>query len=119
MDHVLAISKALGDATRLRAVLLLREGELCVCQLIDVLGLAPSTVSKHMTLLHDAGLVTRRKEGKWHYYRLAGDDAPPVVRDAIAWAIAGVGHHATARADQVAVREAKKKELDVLCDCYH
>ncbi|GIW77819.1 MAG: hypothetical protein KatS3mg104_2882 [Phycisphaerae bacterium] len=47
----LNITKALSDETRVRALLALREGELCLCQIIEMLGMAPSTVSKHMDLL--------------------------------------------------------------------
>jgi ArsR family transcriptional regulator len=49
--------------------MMLCDGELCVCQLIKMLGLAPSTVSKHMSILRQARLVQARKEGKWMYYR--------------------------------------------------
>jgi DNA-binding transcriptional ArsR family regulator len=48
----------------------LQKGELCVCQIVELLGLAPSTVSKHMSILKHAGLVKCRKEEKWIYYRL-------------------------------------------------
>ena len=46
---------------------------------IELLGLAPSTVSKHMNILQQAGLVQRRKDGKWHFYRLAGKHDSPVA----------------------------------------
>jgi ArsR family transcriptional regulator, arsenate/arsenite/antimonite-responsive transcriptional repressor len=60
-----------------------------VCQVIELLGLAPSTVSKHLSILHQAGLVELRKAGRWAYYRLAdgkGEGSSPLVRDAIAFA---------------------------------
>ena len=63
--------KALADETRLRLALALRRGELCVCQLVELVGLAPSTVSQHLSVLRHAGLVETRKEGRWVYYRLA------------------------------------------------
>jgi ArsR family transcriptional regulator, arsenate/arsenite/antimonite-responsive transcriptional repressor len=50
-----------------------------------VLGLAPSTISRHVELLRQAGLVEVRKEGRWHHYRLAGRGASPEVRAAIRW----------------------------------
>jgi ArsR family transcriptional regulator, arsenate/arsenite/antimonite-responsive transcriptional repressor len=46
---------------------------LCLSQIIELLGLAPSTVSKHMAILHQAGLAETRKDGRWIYYRLAGE----------------------------------------------
>lgn len=92
MRNYLAITKALSDETRVRALMCLVGGELCVCQLIDVLGLSPSTVSKHMSILQQAGLVERRKDGRWHYYDLAGEDAPPVVRQALQWTLRSLEH---------------------------
>ncbi len=70
MDELLNIMGALSDPGRLRALAALKDGELCVCQIIELLGLAPSTVSKHMFLLRNAGLVESRKEGLWMHYRL-------------------------------------------------
>lgn len=57
----------------------LTKGELCVCQLIELLGLAPSTVSKHMSILYHAGLVETRKEGRWMYYRLPNNPSKAIL----------------------------------------
>ena len=62
--------RALAEATRLRIVMLLLEGELCVCDLMEVLNLPQSTVSRHMARLKGADLVTDRREGKWVHYTL-------------------------------------------------
>ena len=70
MDEFLTVNAALADENRVRALLALRGGELCACQIIELLGLAPSTVSKHLAILRQAGLVEGRKEGRWMYYRL-------------------------------------------------
>jgi len=78
LDNLLSISRALSDRHRVRALMSLTNGELCVCQIIELLGLAPSTVSKHMSVLRQAGLVASRKCGRWVHYRLAdtaGDSA--------------------------------------------
>ena len=83
MKDMLSITKALADESRLRALMVLRHGELCVCQIIELLGLAPSTVSKHMSLLRQAGLVISRKEGRWIHYRLAGREASAAAREAL------------------------------------
>ena len=69
-DDFFAVTKALSDPHRVRAFLALRKGEKCVCQLIELLELAPSTVSKHMLILKQAGLVESRKDSRWVYYRL-------------------------------------------------
>ncbi len=76
MTDLVNVARALADESRVRALLALRGGELCLCQIIELLGLAPSTVSKHMDVLFRAGLVERRKEGRWHYFQLAGRPAP-------------------------------------------
>ena len=60
MRGCLAITKALSDANRVRVLMGLTTGELCVCQIIEMLSLAPSTVSKHMSVLRQARLVESR-----------------------------------------------------------
>lgn len=65
------VMKAAGDPTRARILKLLEGGELCVCDLIAVLGLGQSTVSGHLAILREAGLVVGRKQGRWAYYSLA------------------------------------------------
>jgi DNA-binding transcriptional ArsR family regulator len=85
MESVLAIARALSDENRVRALLALGDQEVCVCQIIELLKLAPSTVSKHMSILKQAKLVTGKKKGRWMYYRLPGKTAPPIVRQALAW----------------------------------
>ena len=61
---------ALADETRLRIVDLLREGERCVCDLQDWLGMSQSALSFHLKTMKDAGLLTDRRQGRWVYYRL-------------------------------------------------
>jgi ArsR family transcriptional regulator len=82
---VLDITKALADGNRLRVLMALAGGELCVCQIVALLRLAPSTTSKHMAILRQARLVESRKEGRWMYYRLPERDSPKAVKDAVAW----------------------------------
>jgi len=85
MRDFLPIVKALAEENRLRVLCALRGRELCVCQIIELLGLAPSTVSKHMSILHQARLVDSRKDGRWIYYTLPREAAPPAAREAVAW----------------------------------
>jgi ArsR family transcriptional regulator, arsenate/arsenite/antimonite-responsive transcriptional repressor len=70
MKEFMAVAKALADENRTRVLMFLRDGELCVCRIVEMLALAPSTVSKHLNVLYQAGLVESRKEGRWIYYRL-------------------------------------------------
>lgn len=62
--------RAFSDRTRLRILNLLGGGELCVCELIEVLGVPQAKVSRHLAYLRRSGLVKARKEGLWQYYRL-------------------------------------------------
>lgn len=82
MYQLKEIFKALADETRLRILKLLQEGEVCVCELMEVLGMPQSTVSRHMSVLRRAGLVQGRREGKWVHYRLEpsfNPHAPKVI----------------------------------------
>ncbi len=79
MRHTVKVFGALSDETRLRLMMAARGGERCVCELIDLVQLAPSTVSKHLSLLRDAGWVDARKEGRWVYYRLADKTPFPII----------------------------------------
>ena len=65
------IFRAFADRTRLRILHLLHPGELCVCDLVEVLGVPQPKVSRHLAYLRKARLVLVRKEGLWSYYRLA------------------------------------------------
>ena len=102
MFEFMTITKALADENRIR-ILMALEGrdELCVCQLIDMLQLAPSTVSKHLFILRSARLILGRKEGRWMYYRLNADDAPRAVKEALAWVARSVTDAAVIREDRV------------------
>ncbi|MDZ7619385.1 MAG: metalloregulator ArsR/SmtB family transcription factor [Patescibacteria group bacterium] len=85
MEPFMAITKALADENRVRILLALRGGELCVCQIVELAQLATSTVSRHMSVLKHAKLVESRKDGRWMYYRLPEADAPELVQRAIHW----------------------------------
>ncbi len=78
LDTTVAIGRALAHPARLRTVAMLRSGELCVCQITEVLQLASSTVSAHLRELKLAGLVRERKEGRWVYIGWSED--PQTVR---------------------------------------
>lgn len=65
------LMKVLAHPVRLRVLALLRGGELCVCQITEVLGLPTSTVSEHLTELRKVGLLAERKAGRWVHYGLA------------------------------------------------
>ena len=76
MFEFMGMMKALSDANRVRILCAMMGQELCVCQIIEMLDLAPSTVSKHLSILRQARLVVDRKDGRWMYYRLPARPAP-------------------------------------------
>ncbi len=84
MKETLLITKALADESRLRILMMVSEREVCVCQIVEVLGTAVSTISKHLSILKTAGLIESRKQGRWVYYHMP--EHPSVkVRTAISW----------------------------------
>lgn len=73
MDPILEMSdtfKLLGDKTRLTIIALLKENELCVCDIVDAVGISQPGVSQHLRKLKQAGLVHENRKGQWIYYSL-------------------------------------------------
>lgn len=115
MNEFMAITKALSDSNRVRVLLALRKGELCVCQITELFGLATSTVSKHLSILSRAGLIRSRKTERWVYYRLPDRGAPVAVREALDWVQKSLGQTAEAVADRKRLRTILKIDPVELC----
>ncbi len=81
MKVYLKVFKALSDKNRLRIMKMLEAKPMCVCEITAVLNLAPSTVSKHLSLLHEAELIEDRKEGRWVNYSLPSKSQIPFVSE--------------------------------------
>lgn len=109
------MTKALADETRVRTLLALREGELCVCQITELFGLAPSTMSKHLSILLQAGLVESRKNGRWIYYRLPTTHAPLAVREVMAWMEKSLRRNSRVVQDEQTLKKILKKNPTELC----
>ncbi len=118
MKEFMNVAKAISDESRVRILMFLRGGELCVCQVVDVLDLAPSTVSKHMAILVQAGLLDFRKDGRWRYYRLVGQDAPLSVQKALEWLHVSLDGSPIVREDAKRLKLALKKDIKTLCERY-
>jgi DNA-binding transcriptional ArsR family regulator len=71
MRDVTSLLEALTDPTRLRLLRLLRQEELCVCELVDVLRIPQYKISRHLRRLRAIGVVEARREGRWMHYRLS------------------------------------------------
>lgn len=115
MRETIAVAKALSDANRVRALMLLTGGPLCVCQIIEMLGLAPSTTSKHMSILRQAGLVEADKKGRWMHYRLPSQNVPQQVRKAIQWAVSGLKNDPQIQKDKARLQKLLKVDKEALC----
>ena len=109
------VGKAIGDPTRLRILKLLEPGELCVCQVTAVLELAPATVSKHLSLMRQAGLVVQRKTGRWVYYRLADRSVNPYAQAMLTLVRGVLGYDDTITADRRKLDKVKETPIETLC----
>jgi DNA-binding transcriptional ArsR family regulator len=115
MRGFMAVAKALADETRVRILLALAAEELCVCQIVELLRLAPSTISKHMSILEAARLVDRRKEGRWMFYRRAEEDVPPEAEAMTSLMSRLLADAPQSREDAKRLRQILKMERDQLC----
>ena len=115
MQDSMDVLKALADETRLRALCALRSGELCVCQLIALLKLSPSTVSKHLSILRSARLVESRKDGRWIYYRLATQFRTRAAGKMLTLLFADVEHTLQIRDDQKQLKKICAESMETLC----
>jgi ArsR family transcriptional regulator, arsenate/arsenite/antimonite-responsive transcriptional repressor len=115
MRHFMNLTKALSDENRVRTLLALRHGELCVCQITALFGLAPSTVSKHLSILFHAGLVESRKDGRWIYYQLPGNRAPVQVREALDWIGKSLAGSPRILEDNKRLKKILKQDPAALC----
>jgi ArsR family transcriptional regulator len=106
MKEVLRLLKLLSDETRLRILMILKRRELCVCQIMAVLGISQPLVSRNLALLDDAGLLKERREGKLIYYSIR-DDLP-----------SGISRLLNLLREELKDDETLTMDLDTLKDCY-
>jgi ArsR family transcriptional regulator len=115
MRGFMAITKALADPSRVRILLALRQRELCVCQITELFGFSPSTISKHLSVLHHAGLILSRKTERWVYYRLPDKSAPAPARNAINWVHQSLATTEEALADTKTLKKILAMDLAEIC----
>jgi DNA-binding transcriptional ArsR family regulator len=111
----MTVAKAIAEENRTRILWLLKDQPLCVCQIWEVLHLAPSTVSKHLSILSQARLIDAAKQGRWVYYRLAGPDAPPEAHAALQWVFHSLADDAQIQADARALKAVLTLDPEALC----
>lgn len=107
--------KAAGDPTRTRILKLLESGPLCVCQVQAVLGLAPSTISKHLGVLKVAGFVSDRRDGKWISYALATSSRNPHAAGVLALLHGSIDDDPAIAADRERLAAIRAIPMSELC----
>jgi len=112
IDSAVAVARALGHPARLRTVAMLHSGELCPCQITEVLGLASSTVSAHLKELKQAGLIVERKDGRWVYIGLAEST---VTRSWIETSLASLADDPQLADDARMIEELRGLPVEDLC----
>ncbi len=114
MFEFMTVIKALADTNRVRVLCALLGREVCVCQIIEMLGLAPSTVSKHLSILRQARLLEDRKEGRWMYYRHP-QRPDALVKKVLALLEASLADDEQVQADRNQVEKIMCVEKEELC----
>ena len=112
MRDFIKVMKALSDPNRVKMIKLLQRRVMCVCEIQAALGLAPSTASKHLKILEEAGLITYVKEGLWVNYRLADGARNPYVSSLL-----GNLRHWLEEDDEVTTLVARLPEIhrEIIC----
>ncbi len=111
IKQALSVFNALSDLSRLRIFMSLRDGPLCVCRIITLLGLAPSTVSKHLWILRQADLIESEKKGRWMYYQLS----TAIDKHFLKWLQSTLSEDEKICADIKSIKSIMKEDPEILC----
>jgi DNA-binding transcriptional ArsR family regulator len=115
MRDYLTVTKAISDGSRARILKLLEVKPLCVCQIVAVLGLRPSTVSKHLSILRQAGLVEDKKAGKWVYYWLSSENVNAFNQTVLALMRSWLNEDKKVQSDRKRLEEILQLPLEEVC----
>ncbi len=110
MFHFCNLAKAIGDENRVRILMALKNCPLCVCQLTALLDLAPSTTSKHLSILRHAQLIECVKNGRWSYYQLPVKPASESIAKAIIWVQESVSNSTRIQKDNKDLKKVLETE---------
>lgn len=105
------IFRALGDPNRIRIMKMLEVRELCVCEVKEVLALSNSTVSKHLSLLHDAGLIKQTREGKWVNYAINSKSEDELVRSVVSLLKSSLTEDESVRSDSETLKNVDRNKI--------
>lgn len=111
MDAAVKQFKALSDSGRLRILAMLAVRPMCVCEITAVLGLAVSTVSKHLSILKDAGFITDVKDQKWVVYSLNRQVEDPGIRNLLELQRRMTENDPVIGADSIKAAAADRREI--------
>ena len=81
LENNATLLKSLADPTRLKMIYLLKNGELCVCEILEAMDKSQSTISHHLNMMKKENILLTRKEGKWIYYRLADENIIEILEN--------------------------------------
>ena len=110
------LSKAISDEARVRILKLLENQELCVCQLMFILEMGQSTVSKHLGILKNAGLIEVRKDWTWSFYKLSKEGMNTYNRKLLKFLSSILNDDSLILKDEERLREVIKKDIKILCN---
>lgn len=109
------VIKAASDSNRLRILMALHNcNELCVCYIVELLEVTGATVSRHLSILSNAGLINSRKKGRWVYYRIS-DDMDPGKQGFNKWLVKTAGSETVVIADKDKLRRILTNNNDSSC----
>jgi DNA-binding transcriptional ArsR family regulator len=108
------LTRALADESRIKILGMLKASPMCVCQIVHILKLAPSTVSKHLALLQAAGLISGRKKGRWIFYNVDAISSP-AARRALKYVLESIGGTERSLKLEQDVKAILKEDTDKIC----
>ncbi len=111
MSETVRLFKALSDGTRLRILNILLERECCVCEVMQVLGISQPSASRHLSILHDAGLLKAKKQGIWMNYALDHEGMPAYAQEIIKGVRLAIEETPEARLDRKKLQKTVKQNV--------
>ncbi len=113
MRDITVLMKAMSEGNRLRIInALMNQGDMCACQIIELLDVSGATVSRHMDVLVRAGLVKSRRDGKWVHYSLA---SPGTADPVLEWLRERFEESARAKNDIKVLEKITALDREALC----